>query len=164
MRTGRVLVALHEARIDRAWVPRRPRCCRTASGSPPRRSCSCSSARRMPTQRWMPKPNDRWVRGPGAVDDEARRAARSPRSSRLPETYHITTRSPFLDGLAAELGVLQRGAAHMRQRRLPADHLGHHGVDQRRIARSLSILRPGFRSAPAPSRSWCCGWCRCRRR
>src|SRR6267154_3486214 len=24
---------------------------------------SCSSASRMPTQRWMPKPNDRWVRG-----------------------------------------------------------------------------------------------------
>ena len=48
----------------------------------------------MPTQRWMPKPNERWVRG----------RARSmmnwsgfsiTRSSRLPETYHITTRSPL---------------------------------------------------------------------
>src|SRR3954471_13488796 len=28
-----------------------------------------------------------------------------------------------LDGLPADLGVLQRGAPHMRERRLPADHL-----------------------------------------
>src|SRR5690606_31954557 len=26
---------------------------------------SCSSASRLPTQRWMPKPNDRWFRGRG---------------------------------------------------------------------------------------------------
>jgi len=32
--------------------------------------------------------------GPGAVDDETRRVFRCPSSSRLPETYHITTRSP----------------------------------------------------------------------
>src|SRR5262249_4198322 len=32
------------------------------------------------------------------------------------------------DRLAAELGIGQRGAAHMRKRRLPADHLRDHGV------------------------------------
>ena len=46
----------------------------------------------------------------------------------------------LLDLLAADLGVDQRGAPHMRQRRLPADHLRHHGVDQRRIVAQLLVL------------------------
>src|SRR5579862_6938936 len=56
---------------------------------------SCSSARRMPTQRWMPKPKERWVRGRArSMMNSSGRSIIS--SSRLPETYHITTRSPFL--------------------------------------------------------------------
>ena len=44
------------------------------------------------------------------------------------------------DLLAADFGIDQRGAPHMRQRRLPANNLRHHGVDQRRIVAKFSIL------------------------
>src|SRR4051794_38985721 len=44
------------------------------------------------------------------------------------------------DLLAAELDVGQRRAAHMGERRLPADHLGHEAVEQRRIVLELAIL------------------------
>jgi hypothetical protein len=40
--------------------------------------------------------------------------------------------------LAAELGVAERGAAHMGERRLPADYLGHEALDQRRVVAQLS--------------------------
>src|SRR6202790_461946 len=46
----------------------------------------------------------------------------------------------FLDRPAAELEVLERGPAHMRQRRLPADHLRHETVDQRRTSAQLAVL------------------------
>src|ERR1700716_4606818 len=42
--------------------------------------------------------------------------------------------------LAAELDVLERGPAHMRQWRLPADHLRHETVDQGRIGAQLAVL------------------------
>src|SRR6185437_836974 len=42
--------------------------------------------------------------------------------------------------LAADFSVLQGRAAHMRKRRLPADHLGHHGVDQIRVFAQLLVL------------------------
>ena len=60
-------------------------------------------------------------------------------SSRLPETYHITTLSPLRIGLAAELGVLGRRAAHVGERRLPADRLaGPCSGISAGLARSLS--------------------------
>src|ERR1700730_15370481 len=46
----------------------------------------------------------------------------------------------FLDLLAAELDVLERGPAHMRQWRLPADHLRHETIDQSRIFAQLPVL------------------------
>src|SRR5450631_4368987 len=46
----------------------------------------------------------------------------------------------FLDLPAAKLEVLERGPAHMRQRRLPADHLRHETVDQRRTGPQLAVL------------------------
>src|SRR5216683_2340535 len=46
----------------------------------------------------------------------------------------------FLDLPATELDVLERGPAHMRQWRLPADHLRHETVDQRRILAQLAVL------------------------
>src|SRR5437764_1442214 len=46
----------------------------------------------------------------------------------------------FLDPLAPELEVDERGAAHMRQRRLPADHLRHEAVEQSRVFAQLAVL------------------------
>src|ERR1700733_13940374 len=46
----------------------------------------------------------------------------------------------LLEPVAAELEVLERGAAHMRQRRLPADYLRHETVDQDRIFPQLAVL------------------------
>src|ERR1700681_2081774 len=46
----------------------------------------------------------------------------------------------FLDLPAAELEVLERGPANMRQWRLPADHLRHETVDQRRTSPQLAVL------------------------
>src|SRR3982074_1961715 len=46
----------------------------------------------------------------------------------------------FLDPPAAELEFLKRGPAHMRQWRLPANHLRHETVDQRRILAQLAVL------------------------
>src|SRR4051812_17033785 len=46
----------------------------------------------------------------------------------------------LLDLLAAELEIGQRGAAHMCQRRLPADHLGHEAVEQGGVLTQLAIL------------------------
>src|ERR1700682_3932026 len=46
----------------------------------------------------------------------------------------------LLELLAAELDVLERGPAHMRQGRLPADHLRHETVDQRRMFAQLAVL------------------------
>src|SRR5216683_2619091 len=46
----------------------------------------------------------------------------------------------FLDLPAADLEVLERGPSHMRQWRLPADHLRHETVDQRRIRPQLAVL------------------------
>src|SRR3984893_8504324 len=46
----------------------------------------------------------------------------------------------FLDLPTAELDVLERGPAHVRQWRLPADHLRHETVDQRRILAQLPVL------------------------
>ena len=44
----------------------------------------------------------------------------------------------LLDGLAAELEVAERGAAHVGHRALPADDLRHRAVQQAGLARSLS--------------------------
>src|ERR1700674_4985242 len=63
----------------------------------------------------------------------------------------------FHDLPAAELEVLERGPAHMRQWRLPADHLRHETVDQRRTSPQLASTH---RCCPTA----CCGWYRCRRR
>src|SRR5258708_14540960 len=46
----------------------------------------------------------------------------------------------LLEPLAAELDVLERGPAHIRQWRLPADHLRHETIDQRRIFAQLLVL------------------------
>src|SRR5215831_19429584 len=43
----------------------------------------------------------------------------------------------LLDLFAAELDILLRRAAHMRDGALPADNLRHHGVDERRIGHQL---------------------------
>src|SRR5688572_31949816 len=53
---------------------------------------------------------------------------RPPRSTLFP--YTTLFRS------ALELDVLERGAAHVRERRLPADHLRHERVEQVGILRS----------------------------
>jgi hypothetical protein len=50
-----------------------------------------------------------------------RSASGNTRSSRLALMYHITTFSPLRMRLSAQLGILQRGAAHMGDRALPAD-------------------------------------------
>src|SRR3981189_616938 len=46
----------------------------------------------------------------------------------------------LLEPLAAELDVLERCPAHMRQWRLPADHLGHETIDQSRIFAQCLVL------------------------
>ena len=107
---------------------------------------SCSSASRLPTQRWMPKPNERCVRGRGAVDDEVV-GLLDHLSSRLPETYHMTTLSPFWMVLPPNSKSCERRAAHVGQRRLPADDLGHHAVDQRGVVAQLAVLRRDTGSA-----------------
>src|SRR6185437_10669519 len=56
---------------------------------------SCISASRMPTQRWMPKPKETCWRGRSrSMMNSSGRSIAS--SSRLPETYHMMTFSPFL--------------------------------------------------------------------
>ena len=52
----------------------------------------------------------------------------------------MTTLSPGLDLLAAELEVGQRRTAHVRQRGLPADGLGDHRGDQLRMLAQLLVL------------------------
>jgi hypothetical protein len=54
------------------------------------------------------------------------------------------------DLLAAQLGVLRGGAAHVGQRRLPADDLGHQAVDQRRVGAQLGELLGVLFSASRP--------------
>src|ERR1700733_3013822 len=46
----------------------------------------------------------------------------------------------LLDLLAAEFVIGKRGAAHMGERGLPADHLRHEAFDQGRIVAQLTIL------------------------
>src|SRR5947209_4245166 len=46
----------------------------------------------------------------------------------------------FFDLLAAEFNILERGPAHVRQWRLPADHFGHETVDQFGIGAQLAVL------------------------
>ena len=102
---------------------------------------NCSSASRIPTQRWMPKPNETMGARPGAVDDEF--------VGTLDHLFVAVARDvphhhlvALFDLLAAELEVLERGAAHMRQRRLPADHLRHEAVDQSRDCRAACGTDP----------------------
>ncbi len=76
---------------------------------------------------------------PGTVDDELvgpldRRLVAVGRQ--VPH-HHLVT-AP--DGLAAELEVGQRGAAHVRHRRLPAHDLGHQAAHQRRVGAQLVPL------------------------
>ena len=47
----------------------------------------------------------------------------------------------FADELAADLGVLDRSATHVRKRCLPADDFGHKRLDQGRVAAQLLELR-----------------------
>src|SRR5260370_34601998 len=54
---------------------------------------SCNSASRLPTQRWMPKPNDKCWRGRGRSMMKLSGSSIAS-GSRLPETYHMTTLSP----------------------------------------------------------------------
>ena len=68
-----------------------------------------------------------------------------------------------LDLLAADLGVLQRGAAHVDHRRLPADDLRDRAGDQIRDSRAASGTDRGSGSAPAARRTSSCASCRCRR-
>ena len=125
---------------------------------------SCISASRLPTQRWMPKPNDRCWRG------RARSMMKLRRRSSITLLVAVARDVPhdhlvaLPDRLAAELDVVQRGAAHVGERRLPADDLRHHVVDQRRVGAQLVDTRRVSGSAPAGRRSSSCGWCRCRRR
>src|ERR1700722_15204449 len=77
--------------------------------------------------------------GPGAVDDEV--------VGILDHLFVAITRDvphhdavAFPDGLAAKLGIFKRCAPHMRQRRLPANDLRYHGIDQRRIVAQLLVL------------------------
>ena len=74
---------------------------------------------------------------------------------------HLVAR---LDGLAAELDVARRGAAHVGQRRLPADDLRHHRAGSAPGWRAACRTGRGSGSAPARRRRSSCGWCRCRRR
>ena len=100
---------------------------------------NCISASRMPTQRWMPNPNDRWLRG------RARSMMKSSAfsitsSSRLPETYHITTLSPFLICLppsSVSLSAVRRMCASGVCQRIIS---GTMRVDQRRIVAQLLVL------------------------
>ena len=71
---------------------------------------SCSSARRLPTQRWMPKPNERCWRGSGAVDDVGVRVVDHlvvAVAGDVPHHHPVA----LADGLAAELEVLRGDAA-----------------------------------------------------
>ena len=57
---------------------------------------SCSSASRLPTQRWIPEPKDDVVAGPFAVDDVAIGVRDHLFVAVAQETYHMMTLSPFL--------------------------------------------------------------------
>ncbi len=46
----------------------------------------------------------------------------------------------LFDLLVADFGIDQRGAPHMRKRRLPADDFRDHGIDQRGVVAQLLIL------------------------
>ena len=46
--------------------------------------------------------------------------------ARIIPHHHLVA---FFDELAAQLNIFQGGAAHMRERRLPANNFGHHFVD-----------------------------------
>ena len=52
----------------------------------------------------------------------------------------MTTLSPFLIVLPPSSKSLQRVAAHVGERRLPADDLRHHRGDQGRVVAQLLIL------------------------
>ena len=127
------------------------------------RTRSCISARRLPMQKWTPSPKARCCRA----------FARSMRNSfgaledglvavggHVPHDDLVALR----DLLAGELRVPRRGAAHVRERRLPADDLAHHVRDETRVVAQLLVLvrvlvqrerrRPRSSSAS----------CRCRRR
>src|ERR1700759_5562803 len=68
---------------------------------------------------------DAWA---GAVDDELIRPLDHFLVTVARDVPHHDAVA-FFDLLAAELGILKRRTPHMGERRLPADHLRHHGID-----------------------------------
>src|SRR6185437_5005761 len=76
---------------------------------------------------------------PLAIDDELVRPVDRVLVAVARDVPHDDLLALF-DPLAADLGVGERGAAHMRDRALPADDLRHHALDQRRIGAQLVVL------------------------
>src|SRR5216683_3224559 len=77
--------------------------------------------------------------GPGAIDDKVVRVLDTLFVAIARDVPHHDPVA-LADFLAAEFGIDQRRTPHMRQRRLPANDFGHHGVDQRRIVAQLLVL------------------------
>ncbi len=94
---------------------------------------SCSSARRLPTQRWMPKPNDKWSARPGAIDDVAVRIVDHPLVAVARDVPH-RDQVALADGLAAHLEVL-RG---------PVRRMCASGVCQRMVSETIEGISSGF--------------------
>ena len=113
------------------------------AGSLPRPIRSCISARRLPMQRWMPKPKARWARAlersimryVGALPDILVAVAGD-----VPH-HHLVA---LADGLAVHLDVLGCPASHVRERRLPADDLRHRIRKQLGVSAAASRARPGI--------------------
>ncbi len=86
--------AADEIRIKPLAPGRRSRSAGRACRISSQRIRNCCSARRSPTQRWMPAPKARCCRGLArSMMNSSARSILS--SSRLPEMYHITTLSPL---------------------------------------------------------------------
>ena len=100
---------------------------------------SCSSARRRPRQRWMPKPNEMWLRAFGRSIQKSSGAVEHLLVAVAGDVPHHHALA-LLDRLAADLGIGQRCAAHVRQRRLPAHDFRHEVLHQRRILAQLGVL------------------------